>query len=133
MVSRFTERELDLIDKGLHLFNEQKYWECHEELEHHWLEEPGPMRNIYWAIIQVAASMIHYRESNLVGARGLIVKAKEKIMRVKDMNLENELLNNALDWQEFKGLVNAIPDNPALVDFEKMFEFRFKKFILIAV
>ena len=57
-MSLFDQTHLAIMEQGIYLFNAQKYWECHEELEHHWLEEPGPIRNVYWAVIQVAASMM---------------------------------------------------------------------------
>ena len=126
MKEQFDKSHLKLIENGILLFNAQKYWECHEDLEHHWLEEPGPLRNVYWAVIQVAAAMIHYREKNLVGARGLIVKSKEKFLRLEKMNLENELMINNLDWLKLKEMVFLVPAEPELEDFKTLFEFRFK-------
>lgn len=126
MAEHFEISNLELMSKGIELFNAQKYWECHEELEHHWLEEPGNIRNIYWAVIQVAAAMIHFREGNLIGASGLITKAKQKIDRVEKMELENKLLNENLDWFVLKKLVRNVPDQPELSDFKLLFEFRFK-------
>jgi predicted metal-dependent hydrolase len=123
---QFDKSHLKLIENGILLFNAQKYWECHEDLEHHWLEEPGPLRNVYWAVIQVAAAMIHYREKNLVGARGLIVKSKEKFLRLEKMNLENQLMINNLDWLKLKEMVFLVPAEPELEDFKTLFEFRFK-------
>ena len=38
---QFTPEHFEKMKKGVQLFNEQKYWECHEELEHHWLEDAG--------------------------------------------------------------------------------------------
>lgn len=126
MTDQFEISNLELMRKGIELFNAQKYWECHEELEHHWLEEPGNIRNVYWAVIQVAAAMIHYRENNLIGATGLINKAKQKIDRVEKMNLENMILYENLDWKALKKLVRKVPDIPELSDFKLLFEFRFK-------
>lgn len=114
------------MKKGIDLYNAQKYWECHEEFEHHWLEEPGPIRNVYWGVIQAAAACIHYRDGNVIGARGLIHKAKEKILRVEKANLENELLNNYLSWQVFKKLILEIPPESELSAFKNLFDFRFK-------
>lgn len=113
--------------EAIKLYNARKYWECHENLEHYWLEEPGPIRNIYWAVIQVAAAMIHYRENNLIGAIGLLKKAKEKFQRVEKHNLENELLNNLLSWGTLKEKCNKIPDMPRLEDFADLYEFKFKE------
>ena len=125
-MSQFDHSHLEEIEKGILLFNSQKYWECHEDLEHHWLEEPGPLRNVYWAVIQVAAAMIHYRESNLTGARGLIYKAKQKFDRCEQFNVESDLLRSELSWTELKKMVRAVPAEPVLSDFEKLYEFRFK-------
>ena len=125
-MSQFDLSHLEVIEEGILLFNEQKYWECHEDLEHHWLEEPGPLRNVYWAVIQVAAAMIHFRESNLLGARGLIYKAKQKFDRVEQFHVESDLLDSELSWAELKKMVRAVPSEPILSDFEKLYEFRFK-------
>lgn len=125
-MSQFDQSHLAEIEQGILLFNSQKYWECHEDLEHHWLEEPGPLRNVYWAVIQVAAAMIHYRESNLTGARGLIYKAKQKFDRCEQFKVESDLLRQELSWDELKKMVRAVPAEPVLKDFESLYEFRFK-------
>lgn len=126
-MKQFDHIHLELISEGIRLFNAQKYWECHEELEHHWLEERDSLRNIYWAIIQIAAAMIHYRNGNLVGARGLLFKAKQKFDRCEEFKIESTILEENLSWKELKTLARQIPDEPKLEDFQKLFEFRFKR------
>lgn len=125
-MGQFDRTHLQIIAEGIRLFNAQKYWECHEELEDHWLEEPGPIRNVYWAVIQVAASMIHYRNDNLIGARGLWLKAKQKFDRCEQFKIESELLEQNLSWSELKLMVRSVPNEPELTDFKQLFEFRFK-------
>ena len=125
-MSQFSEIHLQIIAEGIRLFNAQKYWECHEDLEHYWLEESGPIRNIYWAVIQVAAAMIHYRDQNIIGAKGLIVKAKQKFDRCEQFKIESELLEKNLSWAELKKMVRLVPEEPELQDFKNLFEFRFK-------
>ncbi|MBC7540253.1 MAG: DUF309 domain-containing protein [Bacteriovorax sp.] len=125
-MSQFDQTHLEIIKEGIRLFNAQKYWECHEDLEDHWREEPGSIRNIYWAVIQVAAAMIHYRDGNIIGAKGLIVKAKQKFDRCEQFQIESELLENNLSWTELKKMVRTVPDDPNLPDFKNLFEFRFK-------
>lgn len=122
----FDREHLALMGKGIELFNQQLYWECHEEFEHHWLEEAGPIRNVYWAVIQVAAAMIHYRDGNLTGARGLIFKAKQKFNRCEEFHIESDLLNSELSWNELKKMVRRVPEAPQLEDFKELFFFRFK-------
>lgn len=125
-MNQFDQSHLKVMEQGILYFNAQKYWECHEDLEHHWLEEPGPLRNIYWAVIQVAACMIHYREKNLTGARGLIFKAKQKFNRCEENKIESALLYSELSWEELKFRVREISSEAELEDFKKLFEFRFK-------
>ena len=119
---------LKKMEEGIRLFNEQKYWECHEALEDVWMEDrQDPTRNIYWAVIQVAAACIHYRDSNLIGAQGMIFKAKEKFRRCRDMHLLSALAFEKLNWNEFEKLTLKIPDGnqSRLEDFKEIFDFRF--------
>jgi hypothetical protein len=120
---------LKKMEEGLSLFNEQKYWECHEALEDLWMEDrQDPIRNIYWAVIQVAAACIHFRDSNLIGAQSMITKAKEKFKRCHEMNLLSPLAIDKLNWNEFEGIVFKIPEGTQskLEDFEEIYHFRFK-------
>ena len=127
----FTEEHLKKMADGVRLFNEQKYWECHEALEEVWLEDrQDPTRNVYWAVIQVAASCIHYRDKKIIGAQGMIMKSKEKFRRCRDMHILTDLAFKYLDWQELEDIVMKIPDGTAskLEDFEPLFNFRFKNY-----
>ncbi len=115
---------------GIECFNRQEYWECHEELEHVWLEDRNdPVRNIYWAIIQVAAALIHYRQNNIIGAQGMIIKAKEKFKRCHEFKILNADVEAQLDWSLFERLSLSIPSESAVLnDFKELFDFRFKNF-----
>ncbi len=128
---QFTPEHLKKMEEGVRLFNEQKYWECHEALEEVWLEDRNdPARNVYWAVIQVAAACIHYRDQKLIGARGMIAKAKEKFKRCREQKILTELAFAHLDWEELEGLALAVPEGEAarLEDFAELFEFRFKHY-----
>lgn len=128
----FEREHLFKMSHGIHLYNEQKYWECHEVFEDLWAEDAhDPIRNIYWAIIQVAAACIHYRDSNLIGAQGMIMKAKEKFRRCRDQHLLSDLAYKYLDWNELESIVMAIPDgkDSVLADFTKLFNFRFQNYV----
>jgi predicted metal-dependent hydrolase len=127
----FNDSHLKKMAEGIKLFNEQKYWECHEALEDVWMEDrQDPTRNVYWAVIQVAAACIHYRDQNLIGARGMISKSKEKFKRCRDLHLLTDLAFKYLDWEEFERLTMAVPegDKSQLKDFSPLFDFRFKHY-----
>lgn len=122
----FTTEHLEKVKSGVILFNQKKYWECHEVLEDHWLEDRGdPCRDVYWAIIQVAAAMFHYREKNLTGVVGMHYKALDKLERCERNYVESQLLRDALAWDEFKKLVRSVPEKAKLEDFDQLYAFKF--------
>jgi uncharacterized protein len=130
---KFSEEHLSKMEEAIHLFNEQKYWECHEALEDLWMEDRNdPVRNVYWAIIQVAASCIHYRDGNLVGAQGMLNKAREKFHRCRELNVLTNIVLECLDWEKLERLVFAVKESDAkLDDFRPIFEFRFINYLRV--
>lgn len=56
------------VVEGLRLFNAGQYFECHEELELAWNEEPGEIRGLYQGILQAAVTYLHIRRGNFEGA-----------------------------------------------------------------
>ncbi len=127
---QFSPEHLAKMEEGVQLFNEQKYWECHESLEDVWMEDRNDQaRNVYWAVIQVAAACIHYRDDKIIGAQGMIKKAQEKFRRCRDLHVLTPLVLQYLDWEELEALVIKIPESGAsLEQFEDLFNFRFKHY-----
>lgn len=122
----FTFENLSRIKKGVELFNSGDFWDCHEELEHWWLEDLGDnARLIYWAIIQAAACLYHYERNNLVGCQGMIVKTLDKLERAEKLHIENEITEKYLNWSSFKTVCRSIKPNPELDDFKDLFNFKF--------
>lgn len=127
---KFTEEHLARSKEGFDLFNEQKYWECHEVFEDLWKEDvTDKARYIWWAVIQVAAAMIHYRDNNLIGARGLITKAKNKFDKIDEYNVTTEFVFKYLEWEKLTKMVRSVPDEPELEDFTELYKFRFKDYL----
>ena len=120
----FSIEHLREMKKGIELFNEQKYWECHEELERYWADNPGDeVRVVFWAVIQVATAMYHFREGNFQGVRGMMSKAQEKIERGEKLKVESDILEKYMAWEKFKALVKKNGDK--LEDYLPMYNFRF--------
>lgn len=57
-----------LVISGLELFNRQEYFEAHEVLETAWRAEPGPVRELYRGILQIAVAYYHIQRGNYRGA-----------------------------------------------------------------
>ncbi len=125
-MTQFGHQHLQKIRPGIVLYNQEKFWECHEVLETPWMEDRGDhARNTYWAVIQVAAALLHYLNKNREGAVGMIDKAREKIDRCETLGVESPLLEEFLHWPQFKSLVRAIPPRPELKDFDELYQFKF--------
>lgn len=54
--------------EGIALFNRREYFEAHEALETAWRAEPGPIRDLYQGILQVAVAYYHLLRGNYRGA-----------------------------------------------------------------
>jgi uncharacterized protein len=53
---------------GVGQFNRREFFECHETLEAIWIEEPGPVRDLYQGILQVGVGFYHAGRGNYSGA-----------------------------------------------------------------
>ncbi len=125
-MTQFKQQHLQKIRPGIVLYNQEKFWECHEALETPWMEDRGDhARNAYWAVIQVAAALIHYLNKNYEGTVGMFYKAKEKIERCEKLKVESPLMEEFLHWSQFKSLIMSIPEPPTLEDFKDLYQFRF--------
>lgn len=65
--------------RGIELFNEGDYFEAHEALENAWKAEPGEIRNLYRAILQVGVAYYHLLRGNYTGARKMFHRYRQWI------------------------------------------------------
>ncbi len=61
--------------RGIELFNQGRFFECHEVWETIWLKSEGEWREFLHAMIQAAAAFHHAQRGNLKGAMSLARKA----------------------------------------------------------
>ncbi len=54
--------KLEVLREGLDLFNEERFWECHEVLEQVWHPARGIERNIIQGLILTAAALVHHQK-----------------------------------------------------------------------
>ncbi len=122
----FDQEHLKELKVGLVLFNQEKFWECHECLEDLWADySHSHLKYISWSIIQVATALYHVRNRNLSGAQGMLSKAKEKLKKCEEHKLENNLLQLSMNWQTFKHLVFQINQSDDLAAFDALYRFKF--------
>jgi len=69
------------VAEGIRLFNEGRYYECHEAIEHEWHAERSPVRALYQGILQIGVGFHHARSGNYQGAVALLRDGITKISR----------------------------------------------------
>lgn len=65
--------------RGVELFNQRRFFECHEVWEEVWKPSEGETRRLYQGLIQAAAALHHAGRGNRAGALSLWSKAKVKL------------------------------------------------------
>ncbi len=65
--------------EGIRLFNEEEFFECHDELEELWSETLGEEKKFLQGLIQASVALFHFGNENLGGARKLCVSSLEKL------------------------------------------------------
>lgn len=70
----------ETIAVALQLFNEERYWECHETLEQIWRLEPaGKERDVLQGIILAASAFVHSQKNEDTVCLGMIPRALSKL------------------------------------------------------
>jgi predicted metal-dependent hydrolase len=102
-----------LLLKGIELFNEKHYFECHEVIEEAWNEEVGPVRIMYQGILQVGVACYHIQNRNWRGAMKVLNRGTSKLRRFEPTcmgidlarllrdaeTVTQELMRLGPDWQ----------------------------------
>jgi len=61
------------LDRGINLFNDQRFFEAHEEWEGEWrLMREGGDKAFFQGLIYAAAAFVHYTRRECAGARALL-------------------------------------------------------------
>ena len=71
--------DLEWFERGIDLFNEGQFFECHEAWEEIWKRADGEVKLFYQGLIQAAVAILHAQRGNLEGARSLYDKASAKL------------------------------------------------------
>jgi predicted metal-dependent hydrolase len=69
----------ELVQRGIHLFNSRRYFECHEVWEEVWTPERGPRRLFLQSLIHFAVALYHTERANPLGAGRQLRKGLRKL------------------------------------------------------
>lgn len=70
-----------LLVRGVELFNQGEYYDCHEVIEDAWNEEPAPVRIMYQGVLQLGVACYHVQNKNWRGAMKLLERGMPKVKR----------------------------------------------------
>src|SRR5713101_1296440 len=73
----------EALAEGVHLFNEERFWECHEVLEQAWHVSKGVERDAIQSIILTAASFVHYQKGEEEICLSILKRARAKMASAK--------------------------------------------------
>ena len=74
------EGKEETIQTCLVLFNEQRYWECHETLEQLWRrQEKGKEKDVQQGIILAASALVHFQRNENEVCLGMIPRTLAKL------------------------------------------------------
>lgn len=68
----------ELFQEGLRQYKAMDYFEAHEAWEDLWSDYYNEDRRFIQGLIQLAVSFVHLGNGNMIGAKNLLRKAKEK-------------------------------------------------------
>ena len=74
-----SQPHVDYYEQGIDLFNQGRFFECHEAWEEIWKRSDGEAKLFYQGLIQAAVAILHAQRGNLEGARSLYQKASAKL------------------------------------------------------
>jgi uncharacterized protein len=69
----------ELLQRGIRLFNDEEFFQCHEVLEEAWVPERGARRLFLQALIHIAVGLYHCQRANPVGAGRQLRKGLRKL------------------------------------------------------
>jgi predicted metal-dependent hydrolase len=69
------------LQRGIRLFNDEEFFQCHEVLEEAWKPEREPRRLFLQALIHLAVGHYHCQRGNPIGARRQLHKGLKKLAK----------------------------------------------------
>lgn len=70
---------------GIEKFNAGEYYQQHDLFEALWMEESGPVRDLYRAILQVGVAYYHMTRGNRRGAQRMLLRAVQWLAVLPDI------------------------------------------------
>jgi predicted metal-dependent hydrolase len=105
----------EALDRGINLFNEQRFFEAHEEWEQEWrLMTEGEDKTFFQGLIYAAAAFHHYTRHECAGAKELLSRSLSSLRAGMDGHPDisvGQLIDDLTRLQEpFASCTFDLPD-----------------------
>jgi predicted metal-dependent hydrolase len=109
----------DFYEEGIDLFNQGRFFECHEAWEEIWKRSDGEPKLFYQGLIQAAVAILHAQRGNLEGARSLYEKASAKLDKISAEHMGVAVGDLRIELRQFIEVAcradgSALPNPPRL-------------------
>lgn len=105
------------VVEGLELFNRRKYFEAHEVLEAAWRAEPGPVRELYRGILQIAVAYLHITRGNYPGSVKMFLRSRTWLTPFPDECRGIDLAAFRVDYGRVEAVLHRLgPDHLSSLD-----------------
>lgn len=103
--------------KAIQLFNDQEFFEAHDELEELWSEAMGEPKEFLQGLIQASVSLFHFGNENFGGALKLYASAYAKLVKFPPTYMGIDVLRFAIDYEHcFEELLAVGVTNPSGIE-----------------
>jgi len=92
---------------GIALFNDGRFFECHEVWETIWLRAEGDEREFLHGMIQVAAALLHFQRGNLKGAQSVSARAIGRLERLPAVMMNLNTREFLFSFKQFLAAATA--------------------------
>jgi uncharacterized protein len=98
--------KIETVKESVELFNEQRYWECHEAMEQIWRREANPTeKTLQQGMILAASALVHAQKDEDAICLGMIPRALAKLDVWKEASYY--ALNVALLKQDIQSILKS--------------------------
>lgn len=98
------------LERGIHLFNEREFFECHEALEEIWMVDRTRSRLFLQSIIHFAVAFYHHGRQNQAGA---VKQLRKGLRKLSDYLPAYEGVNTGRLYEEGARCLELIERNEA--------------------
>jgi len=114
LICQCAENLPPLAQLGFEKFNAGAYYEQHDAFEAQWMDEEGPVRDLYRAVLQVGVAYYHLTRGNHTGALKMLRRSMQWLVMLPDVCQGIDVRQLRSDAAEIRAALEAGTPVPTL-------------------